>query len=74
MKGGFEADVILYVARVKDPEGGQCIGKLHPEHKACYFPWKGKELHSSEYEVLSCVPGVKHEMHRETKIDYPSVD
>ena len=55
VKGGFEDDVILYVARAKDPDGGACIGKLHPRHKVCYFPWKGKEHHSYEYEVLCCI-------------------
>lgn len=55
VKGGFEDDVILYVARAKDPDGGACIGKLHPRHKVCYFPWKGKENHSYEYEVLCCI-------------------
>ena len=54
IKGGFENNTIMYIARAKAPDGSLCIGKLHPEHRVCYIPWGGKEHARHEYEVLIC--------------------
>ena len=54
VKGGFEEDAPLYIARTKAPDGGLCIGVLHPDHGVCYYSWGGEEHKANEYEIMTC--------------------
>lgn len=42
----------LFICRTKKYAGGVHIGKVRAEFGACNFPYGGKELKSSTYEVL----------------------
>ncbi|KAG4077532.1 hypothetical protein HA402_002959 [Bradysia odoriphaga] len=41
----------LYIGRVVH-NGTVTVGKIHPSHGVCYFPYGGEELNSNLYEVL----------------------
>lgn len=45
---------ILYIGRVKH-ENAMCVGKVFSLYASILFPYKGKEVNLSNYEVF-CVP------------------
>jgi len=52
VEGGHENDgEKLFIGRVIH-EGTVTVGKVHPSHGVCYFPYAGEELNSADYEIL----------------------
>lgn len=43
----------LFIARAKDPDGGNCPGYLYPPHKKCVYSYHDKQLENIDYQVLT---------------------